>query len=63
MFQPAAQNAVVGMRYDTNETMQITEVLAYGTAVSLRSHYGSFIGKQNGTEGITELYESFLEYD
>jgi len=27
-------NAVIGMRYDTNEVMQgVTEVLAYGTAV------------------------------
>jgi uncharacterized protein YbjQ (UPF0145 family) len=29
-------NAVIGMRYDVNELMDgLTEVLAYGTAVSL----------------------------
>jgi hypothetical protein len=38
-------------------------VLAYATAVSLKSHYGSFIGKQNGTKGMAKLYERFLECD
>jgi uncharacterized protein YbjQ (UPF0145 family) len=39
MMQHAAQrgaNAVVGVRYDANEVMQgVTEVLAYGTAVTV----------------------------
>ena len=39
MMQHAAQqgaNAVIGVRYDANEIMQgVTEVLAYGTAVTL----------------------------
>jgi len=39
MMQHAAQqgaNAVIGVRYDANEIMQgVTEVLAYGTAVTV----------------------------
>ena len=40
MAQHAAElgaNAIIGVRYDTNEVMQgVTEVLAYGTAVLVR---------------------------
>jgi uncharacterized protein YbjQ (UPF0145 family) len=36
--QGAGANAIVGMRYDANEIMDgITEVLAYGTAVSVEA--------------------------
>ena len=34
--QQAGANAIIGMRYDANEIMEgITEVLAYGTAVTV----------------------------
>jgi uncharacterized protein YbjQ (UPF0145 family) len=42
MLQHAAAvgaNAVIGIRYDANEVMQgVTEVLCYGTAVSVARH-------------------------
>jgi len=55
MLQHAAErgaNAIINVRYDANEVMNgVTEVLAYGTAVSLRpcNHYRMICKPAGGT--------------
>lgn len=46
--QQMGANAIIGMRYDANEvTDGVTEVLAYGTAVTVRRESGSASGLDN----------------